>query len=69
MAAHELRTPLTGLRLETQLLAAAAEPADRLERINNLLSSVDRVSHVLNQLMLLSRVDGLRYAAVDMGTI
>ncbi|MGS0754998.1 PAS domain S-box protein [Roseateles sp. GG27B] len=49
MAAHELRTPLTGLRLETQLLAAAAEPADRLERINNLLSSVDRVSHVLNR--------------------
>ena len=69
MAAHELRTPLTGLRLETQLLAAAAEPAERLERIHNLLSSVDRVSHVLNQLMLLSRVDGLSYAAADMGTI
>ena len=69
MAAHELRTPLTGLRLETQLLAAAAEPTERLERSSNLLSSVDRVNHVLNQLMLLSRVDGLSYAAADMGTI
>jgi PAS domain S-box-containing protein len=69
MAAHELRTPLSGLRLETQLLAAAIEPAERLERSNNLLASVDRVSHVLSQLMLLSRVDGLSYAAADMGTI
>jgi PAS domain S-box-containing protein len=69
MAAHELRTPLSGLRLETQLLAAAVEPGERKERNDNLLASVDRVSHVLSQLMLLSRVDGLSYAAADMGTI
>ena len=69
MAAHELRTPLTGLRLETQLLAAAVEPVERLERSDNLLACVDRVSHVLSQLMLLSRVDGLSYAAADMATI
>lgn len=51
-AAHELRTPLTALRLniESQL---KAEP----ERRQALLSSVDRMVNLVQQMLLLSRLD------------
>ncbi len=69
MAAHELRTPLTGLRLQAELLADAQHAAERRQLSQGVLASVDRIGHVLEQLMILSRVDGLRYTPLDMVSV
>ena len=65
MAAHELRTPLTSLRLQSELLVGANTTSQRLQHSAEVLASVDGISHVLEQLMILSRVDGLKYSALD----
>lgn len=56
-AAHELRTPLAGIKTQTQVLrrAQAADGAD-----GNLLKieqSVDRASHLVDQLLTLARLE------------
>jgi len=51
-AAHELRTPLTALRLN---LEKACE--DHPEQYQDLIRSVDRMVHLVEQMLLLSRVD------------
>jgi PAS domain S-box-containing protein len=66
MAAHELRTPLTSLRLQAELIVDAPTEKDRRGLSRDLLASVDRIGHVLEQLMILSRVDGLRYSELDL---
>ncbi len=57
-AAHELRTPLAVLRLNLEK-ACANNP----EQFKNLIQSVDRMVHLVEQMLLLSRVDaGTDYA-------
>ncbi len=51
-AAHELRTPLTALRLN---LEKACE--DNPEQYQDLIRSVDRMVHLVEQMLLLNRVD------------
>lgn len=51
-AAHELRTPLTALRLNLEQ-QAARHPGE----FENLTAAVDRMVHLVEQLLLLSRVD------------
>ncbi len=65
MVAHELRTPLTGLRLQAELLRSATTLAERMAYGSEIVASVDRIGHVLEQLMILSRVDGLKYSELD----
>ena len=65
MAAHELRTPLTSLRLQSELLVGAHLPELRRQYSGEVLASVDGISHVLEQLMILSRVDGMKYSELD----
>lgn len=57
-AAHELRTPLATLRLNLEQ-ACARDPRE----FESLLQSVDRMAHLVEQMLLLSRVD----AGVDFG--
>lgn len=57
-AAHELRTPLSGLRTNVQLLQRFQDqPLERADIIDDLLSGVDRCSHLITQLLELSRLD------------
>lgn len=57
-AAHELRTPLTALRLNLEK-ACEAHP----ETFEGLTQSVDRMVHLVEQLLLLSQVDsGVNFA-------
>jgi two-component system sensor histidine kinase QseC len=61
-AAHELRTPLASLKTETQVLQKLAGDNDEamaqaLERIN---IRVDRATHLINQLLILARVENLQ---------
>lgn len=57
MAAHELRTPLASLRLLAQTVAQTDDTAARQEVIHDLIASVDRCSHLQDQLLTLARLD------------
>jgi two-component system sensor histidine kinase QseC len=57
-AAHELRTPLAVLRLNLEKACA-----DNPEQFQGLIQSVDRMAHLVEQMLLLSRVDaGIDFA-------
>jgi two-component system sensor histidine kinase QseC len=58
-AAHELRTPLATLRLNLEQ-ACERDP----QQFDGLLQSVDRMAHLVEQMLLLSKVD----AGVDSGS-
>lgn len=63
-AAHELRTPLTVLRLNLEK-ACIEQP----ERFNGLSQSVERMVHLVEQMLLLGRVDAattLRFESLDL---
>ncbi|WP_150912289.1 sensor histidine kinase [Marinobacter halotolerans] len=51
-AAHELRTPLSALRLNLEHMATRPT-----EDLSDLMESVDRMTHLVDQLLLLSRID------------
>jgi len=55
-AAHELRTPLAALKTHVQVALKANNDADRAKALQNVLESVDRSSHVVAQLLTLSRL-------------
>jgi signal transduction histidine kinase len=59
VAAHELRTPLAGLRAHAQLASAASDPAELQDALRSVLTGVDRVSHLIDQLLDLARVEAL----------
>lgn len=54
-AAHELRTPLAGLRTHAEL-ASRSQTEERHKALKNVLKSVDRCSHIIHQLLTLSRM-------------
>jgi two-component system OmpR family sensor kinase len=58
-AAHELRTPLTALRLQTQLLERAGDPADRAEAITQLKAGVQRSTHLIERLLTFARLEAV----------
>ncbi len=54
-AAHELRTPLTAIKLQTQIALAHPNEAERQRSRELLQNSVDRATHLVEQLLLLER--------------
>lgn len=56
-AAHELRTPLAGLKIQAQVARRASDEAGRARALEQVLSGVDRMSHLVQQLLTLSRLD------------
>jgi signal transduction histidine kinase len=70
-ASHQLRTPATGLRLRLEAaVAMAADDASRHE-LDAAIQEVDRLSHIVDELLLLSREGERRSTAarVDLGDI
>lgn len=55
-AAHELRTPLAALRTQAQVALKADNEYDRNNALLKVIQSVDRSSHVVAQLLTLSRL-------------
>jgi two-component system sensor histidine kinase QseC len=55
-AAHELRTPLAALKTQAQVALKADKEADRDQALQKVVQSVDRSSHVVAQLLTLSRL-------------
>jgi signal transduction histidine kinase len=57
-AAHELRTPLAALRLECDVALKGEPDLNSLKQSMSLaLEEIDRLSHIVNQLLSLSRLD------------
>jgi two-component system sensor histidine kinase QseC len=55
-AAHELRTPLAALKTQAQLALVSDDEGERTSALNNVVASVDRSSHIVQQLLTLSRL-------------
>jgi two-component system sensor histidine kinase QseC len=55
-AAHELRTPLAALKTHAQVALKADNEADSKKALQKVIESVDRSSHVVAQLLTLSRL-------------
>lgn len=55
-AAHELRTPLAALKTHVQVALKADNESDRNKALQKVIESVDRSSHVVAQLLTLSRL-------------
>jgi signal transduction histidine kinase len=53
--AHELRTPLATLKLHAQLASDATNEKDRAESMEDLFSTIDRTTQLVEQLLALSR--------------
>jgi heavy metal sensor kinase len=57
-ASHELRTPLTAMRSVGEVaLEATLEPARYREVIGSMLEEVDRLTHLVDKLLVLTRAD------------
>lgn len=64
-AAHELRSPLAAIRANAQIMRGARNPQELAEITANLLASVDRGSRLIDQLLLLARIDSGNYAQIQ----
>jgi signal transduction histidine kinase len=56
-AAHELRTPLAAVAAQAHLLATTIEPRLRTLAAAELQQGIDRVSHLLTQLLTMARLE------------
>ena len=55
-ASHELKTPLAGIRAQLQTLPAIDDLTERQQAYDRLIQAVDRITHVINQLLMLARL-------------
>ena len=56
-AAHELRTPLAAIGMQAHLVLNATDEAERRRFAHGLEAGLDRVAHLLAQLLTIARVD------------
>jgi two-component system, OmpR family, sensor kinase len=71
---HELRTPLTILRGELETMAQQrSRDAESLEMIGNSLEEIDRLTRIVDQLLIISRLDagqaGMEREFVNLGEL
>ena len=55
-AAHELRTPLAALKIQAQVVKAAKTNDEIIPAINNIITGVDRATHLVQQMLVLARL-------------
>ena len=58
-AAHELRTPMAVIKAQVQVARAASDKAERSHALDNAILGCDRATHLIEQLLTLSRADTL----------
>lgn len=56
-AAHELRTPIAAIRMQAQVAQAASDDPQRQRALSATLAGCDRATHLVEQLLTLSRVE------------
>lgn len=55
-AAHELRTPLAALKTQAQVILKTQDENERQTLLQNVIYGVDRIVHIVQQLLTLSRL-------------
>ncbi len=71
-ASHELRTPLTGLRTRIELALQEADDGDAADTLRHSLADIDRLHHIVDDLLILARLDSGDVPArdrVDLGRL
>jgi len=58
-AAHELRTPLAAIKIQAQVALLTRSNDDRRQALERLMLSIDGAAHMIDQLLTMSRIDGL----------
>jgi len=58
-AAHELRTPLAAIKTQAQVALRLKTDQERQKALERLLHSIDTAAHIIDQLLTMSRIDGL----------
>ena len=66
-AAHELRSPLTNMRTELEVAQRLPDTTDWLSLSGDLLTDVERLSRLVDDLLLLARADDATTRAVAAG--
>ena len=56
-AAHELKTPLAALKINTQVALRSEPGPDQDRALRNIQSSIDRISRLIEQILVLGRVE------------
>ena len=56
-AAHELRTPLASVKTQAQVALRATELAEQQQALRQVISGVDRATHLLEQMLTLARLN------------
>jgi two-component system sensor histidine kinase QseC len=56
-AAHELRTPLAALKTQAQVSLRATSDEERQQALRQVVNSVDRATHLVEQMLTLARLD------------
>jgi len=69
LAAHELRTPLAAVRVQAQVARRSRSAQERDHVLIALEASVDRLSHLVDQLLALARINALQPAALERTSI
>ncbi|MFZ6686367.1 ATP-binding protein [Undibacterium sp. SXout11W] len=64
-AAHELRTPIAAIRAQAQVALAEANDDLRRHALQNTLEGCDRTTHLVEQLLTLSRLEALSPSSQD----
>lgn len=64
-AAHELRTPLAAVKVQAQVARRAADESVRSHALDQVLSGVERMTHLVEQLLTLARLDPEGRGAAD----
>ena len=65
-AAHQMRTPLTGLKMQAQLAMRESDPRQLRYALENISTSVDRASHLVNQLLAMARAEASEHAKQEL---
>lgn len=71
-AAHELRTPLAAIKIQAEVALAAQDDASRSHAIQQVISGVNRTTHLAQQLLMLARLEQFEASAqqaVDLGQL
>lgn len=62
---HELKTPLASIRGATEIVAGTDDPAVKEKFLGNICAEVDRLTHIVTNLLALSRIESLPASAPE----
>lgn len=72
-AAHQLRTPLAGIKIHAELALVSNNTVEKDESIHKLLEGVNRSTQMVNQLLLLAKIQSKEQShnktSIDLSTI